>query len=27
LMTSRMALMLPSATSRVTTLWGLPSPK
>jgi NAD(P)-dependent dehydrogenase (short-subunit alcohol dehydrogenase family) len=24
---SRMALMLPSATSRVTTLWGLPSPK
>ena len=23
----RMALMLPSATSRVTTLWGLPSPK
>jgi hypothetical protein len=27
LTTSRMALMLPSATSRVTTLWGLPSPK
>ena len=27
LTTIRMALMLPSATSRVTTLWGLPSPK